>query len=233
MPFYCRTREAIRTSSKNHSITDGKDGWMLLTRPFPLLFLLVPRIELRGVVQQLSVIISAELQCIADWWWRISEEAEIWIGKSGRAFPALKLSSTAWRAGVVCEGLSSLFSCRVVFSSEEVEWGTGGSRTNHRSWVGMQLEDFETLKQFNYLYDDDAFKINFHGNKCPFARLSPTHSLFSLKNLWVEGRGPVRRMDADSCQKMFVIELSTFFADNTKTVLSFTLPVQHFLLLFL
>lgn len=58
VPFYCRIREAIRTSSKNHSITDSKDGWMLVTRPFPLLFLLVLRIELRGGAQQLLVIIS-------------------------------------------------------------------------------------------------------------------------------------------------------------------------------
>lgn len=39
---------------------------------------------------------------------------------------------------------------------------------------------FLTLKQFNYLCDDDAFKINFHGNSAYFASyhylLPPTQS---------------------------------------------------------
>lgn len=203
---------------------------MLVTRPFPLLFLLVPRIELRGGAQQLLVIISrasvySRLVRSNKWRGRDMDQQE-W-----KSFPCLEIILN-YVACVVCEGLSSLFSSRVVFSIKEVEWGTGGRGQITGVELGCSLKISRRLSNLIIYTMMMLSKLISTGTSAHWhVSLPPTHSLFC--KICERGRGPVRWMDADSCQKMFVIELSTFFADNTKTVLSFTLLIQHFLSLFL
>lgn len=186
-------------------------------------------VERRRGAQQLLVIISrasvySRLVRSNKWRGRDMDQQE-W-----KSFPCLEII----RGGLVLYAKDSPHSSAPewFFSIEEVEWGTGGRGQITGVELGCSLKISRRLSNLIIYTMMMLSKLISTGTSAhSHVSLPRTHSLFC--KICERGRGPVRWMDADSCQKMFVIELSTFFADNTKTVLSFTLLIQNFLSLFL